>query len=454
MKALRTFLIASAVALVLVPQVAPGWIRGAAIASLISLVTGNVALYVNPSGSGTTPCGVNGGSTCQAGSDSNTCLTIAAPCKTLQNALYIMNQTLLWSFNVGSAVIYTGNGTYPETPQFGSPIGFPKCFTCNANYGYSQIEIFGNDASPSSVVISPPNGTCNKGDWGGDGAVLLFYSGNYNLHGISANATSEATYVCNIVSAWTGTKVQFSGTNNFGPSSGRDIFNLEGGGEVFVTGVANITVGTGLTQSVVDIFNGGQWLDDGATINFIGSGTILGGGQTGVIRGDSTGINTFGSYDTITGSVGGPCYWLVGSTNLAGANNGVMKQQIVSGCSVASSLVYQGTNFQGYFTASGLATHYPYNQSPSASPPAVSSCGSGASIDTNDTDTSGTITVGSGATGCTVTFQSQTWLQLPDCIVTGGLAVTPIGSSPYTGWSVTSGSISGTKLVYHCLFHM
>jgi hypothetical protein len=28
------------------------------------------------------------------------------------------------------------------------------------------------------------------------------------------------------------------------------------------------------------------------------------------------------------------------------------------------------------------------------------------------------------------------------------------GSSPYTGWSVTSGSISGTKLVYHCLFHL
>jgi hypothetical protein len=461
MKALRTFLIASAVALVLVPQVAPGWIRGAAIASLISLVTGNVAVYVNPSAVGTTPCGLNGGSTCQAGSDSNTCLTIAAPCQTIQNAAYIMNQTLLWGFNIGTAQIFLGNGTYHETDYFTATIGVPKkCSSASCSNVFTQlngIEIIGNDASPSSVVVSPSNGTCNKGAWGMPGAVLNFISGTYVIHGFSANASSEATYECSVLATWSGVHVATStGAMNLGPAAGGGIIIHQGGGGQFAATTLNLTVGNNVTSCVFNTFNGAQFLDDGATINFVDSGTLAGSGfYSAVVCGDGSGTNTFGAFDTVTGGIAsGECYSMTGNTLLSGANNGVMKQQLVSGCSVGLSTVDTGANFQGFVTTQAFVSHIQYNNSPAT--PTISSCGSSPSfVSPSDvTDSSGTITVGSGATGCTLGFVTS-WVKYPDCTVTGsnGAVVPTInGSGPYTGWTVTA-SLTG-KLVYHCLFHL
>jgi hypothetical protein len=461
MKALRAFLIALPIALILSwqPSTAFWHGSGAAIAALIALVTGNVTIYVNPSAVSTTPCGLNGGSTCQPGNDSNTCMTIAAPCKTFQQAVYIVNQTLLWGANIGTAQIFLGNGTYPETVALGATIGTPsKCSSASCSNVFTQlngVEIIGNDSSPSSVVVSPPNGTCNKGAWGMPGSVLNFFSGTYVIHGWSANASSEATYECSVIGLWSGVHLATSGVMNVGPAAGGgEIIHAGGGGQIGVTDF-NVTIGNGVTSCFINIFNGAQFLDDQGTINFVDSGTLAGSGfGSAVVCGDGSGTNTFGAFDTITGGISsGACYSLTGNTLLSGALKGNMNQQLVSGCSVAASTADTGTNFQGFITTQALVTHLQYNNG--AVPPVISSCGSGAAFTNNSadvTDSAGTIAVGSGATGCTLTFVTS-WRKYPNCTVVGsnGAVVPAInGSGPYTGWTVTA-SLTG-KLVYTCIF--
>ena len=61
---------------------------------LVSMLFGNaqaqtpgaVTYYVNPNTGATSPCGISGALTCQEGSDSNSCTSIANPCATLQHA--------------------------------------------------------------------------------------------------------------------------------------------------------------------------------------------------------------------------------------------------------------------------------------------------------------------------------------------------------------------------------
>ena len=458
MRALRTFLIALPVALILSWQTAPAFWHGAAIASLISLITGNVTVYVNPNGSGTTPCGVSGASTCQAGSDTNSCLTISAPCKTFQNAVYVMNQTLLWGFNIGTAKIYLGNGAYLETVIFGATLGFPKKVTSVGSiYEYNGVEVIGNDTTPADVIVSPPNGTCNTGNaWTSNGAVLAFQqAATYFIHGFTVTAANEATYQCDVIATWSGSHVTLEATMDLGPAAGGGkIFNEGGGGEVAVV-LANVTIGTSVTDAFLEIFNGALFLDDGGTINFVDSGTLATVGfNTGFIMADGSGHSTFGAFDTVTGGIAsGACYWVTGSAYIEGNSGGTLNQQLVSGCSIASSVAQEGVNFQGYVNAKALATHTDYNF---PAPPAVSSCGSGASLSSAATDSSGTVTVGSGATGCTITFGNTTFLNLPDCTATDSLgAQVPTintSGSDYVGWTVT-GSLTG-KLVYHCLFHL
>jgi hypothetical protein len=135
---------------------------------------------------------------------------------------------------------------------------------------------------------------------------------------------------------------------------------------------------------------------------------------------------------------------------------GVLKQQLVSGCSVAASHTQEGANFQGFVQSQALALAIDSNNGT----PGLSSCGSGPGLSPQATDSAGTITEGSAATACTLTFLSTTYLNPPDCIIQsmGNLAFTYAlnnASGHYTGFTITNvGALAGHSLVYHCILHL
>lgn len=83
--------------------------------------------------------------------------------------------------------------------------------------------------------------------------------------------------------------------------------------------------------------------------------------------------------------------------------------------------------------------------------PVLSSCGTSPTITTGSTDTVGEITEGSAASGCAITFATA-YVAAPFCTVTsqGGLVFSYAVST--TAITVTNvGSLSSTKLNYHCM---
>jgi len=83
----------------------------------------------------------------------------------------------------------------------------------------------------------------------------------------------------------------------------------------------------------------------------------------------------------------------------------------------------------------------------------VSACGTGATIVGDDK--AGTITVGTAATGCTLTFATK-YSPAPSCVVTGRAGV-PFASNASTNGitvtNVTGSDVSGTQLDYLCNGH-
>jgi hypothetical protein len=81
--------------------------------------------------------------------------------------------------------------------------------------------------------------------------------------------------------------------------------------------------------------------------------------------------------------------------------------------------------------------------------PALTSCGTSPTI--AGTDTAGTITEGSAASGCTATF-NKAFAATPYCVMSsqGGLGFTYAVST--TAITITNvGALSSTKVDYHCL---
>lgn len=114
-------------------------------------------IYVNPSSVSTANCN---GSTCQPGSLANTCLSIASPCLTLQQAT---NLALSWDNNGVAITVQLSDGTYTAgtiidgylvgggRAQAGGPAVYPLIFN-------------GNNSTPTNVIISTVGGPCFQAD--------------------------------------------------------------------------------------------------------------------------------------------------------------------------------------------------------------------------------------------------------------------------------------------------
>jgi hypothetical protein len=83
--------------------------------------------------------------------------------------------------------------------------------------------------------------------------------------------------------------------------------------------------------------------------------------------------------------------------------------------------------------------------------PALTSCGTGSPTNTGGTDQAGTVTLGTNATGCVITFNAA-YTGTPHCVVTW--QNTPLASQSYvvsnTAITLTQTSTSGNKVNYSC----
>lgn len=159
-------------------------------------------------------------------------------------------------------------------------------------------------------------------------------------------------------------------------------------------------------------------------------------GETGVITfvQDGTGSRTIGTLGTNYVVEGG------GSLTLASAANAQTD---------VSYYVYDSTHVKigpVIGTATQVAGHYSYT----GSAPAVSACGTSPSIDSHATDASGTVTVGSTATSCTITF-NVAYVTYNHCRVTSGSTLTAFAYS-YTKTAITvaATALGGDLVDYEC----
>lgn len=120
---------------------------------------------------------------------------------------------------------------------------------------------------------------------------------------------------------------------------------------------------------------------------------------------------------------------------------------------ILNSGAYSMGNSAGMVLANfGFAGTLPVHlTSAQITPPALTSCGGG-SPGISGTDTVGDVTMGSSATGCTITF-NRAYTSAPHCTVTW--QATPLASQSYTvsatAITLTQTSASGNKATYQCI---
>ena len=363
-----------------------------------------------------------------------------------------MTQTWIWGINVGESQIFLANGTYNEHVIFAAPIGLPK----NASFAGAAVgllHVIGNDSSPSSVIVSAPNGSCANGSSFNSGTLDFVGAGNYSIHGFTVTAQNETTNVCSDISMSSGvTLFMDTGTINLGTvnMAAAQILVFANASVSAETGVINVAGGG--TPSCFVFLGGGNFAMDSATINFA---SPSGPYSKGVWCTDQVGTFTGPDEATITGTVSGNCYFLFGQQSYVEGNSGTMNIAPFPGCTAASGSFVEGANIDGAINPIALGTRN------LQSAPTVSTCGTSPSITTQATDTSGTVTLGSGSpTSCTVAFHNPAQFQ-PDVLISQGTATLTTSSSGgvcgtvptpcYTGF--TASALTGTKFTYMSLFH-
>lgn len=114
----------------------------------------------------------------------------------------------------------------------------------------------------------------------------------------------------------------------------------------------------------------------------------------------------------------------------------------------------QGTPNNGIYIQSnhgGFTRHFGSGSTATANLPVLTSCGTTPTLATGSTDQAGTITMGTTATGCVVTFGTA-YAAAPNCRVTW--RATPLASQSYTtsttALTLTQTSTSNNLVDYDC----
>lgn len=133
------------------------------------------------------------------------------------------------------------------------------------------------------------------------------------------------------------------------------------------------------------------------------------------------------------------------------AQSGVT-QQFQNGLSQAPS-VYGLTSTMGYYFGGAFtgSTGHVHEGNLITQAPVITSCGTTPTLTTGSTDAAGTITMGTSATGCVITFGTA-YSTAPACVVTW--RATPLASQSYTtsttALTLTQTSTSNNLADYVC----
>lgn len=215
------------------------------------------------------------------------------------------------------------------------------------------------------------------------------------------------------------------------------------GGSSITTSRVFINNGVNLYQSGIIGFTGGNNANATLVTAFTSGGTAT--LQLGLANTDTTGVSqSLQSQGVTTG----------GTNNQAGGSLTISSGQGKG--NVGSSLTFQtpiisasGNTLQTMTTAFKLdgRQHASYG----GSKPTVSACGTGSpSIDANATDSSGTVTVGTVATGCTITF-ANAYTSYNHCTISSQTTVSGLAYTYNLSAITLSASVLGGDLIdYRC----
>lgn len=116
---------------------------GAGIRTVLGAAT---TYYVNANSGGTATCGVSGGLTCQAGSDSNNGLSVSTPFLTLQHAYNVITETVdTAQYSVTINLAHGSSTNYDLVCNLGAPLG--------AN----TLIVAGDSSAITAVTVTDPN---------------------------------------------------------------------------------------------------------------------------------------------------------------------------------------------------------------------------------------------------------------------------------------------------------
>lgn len=242
------------------------------------ILTGTKTFFLNGDAVNPQPCGVF---TCQPGNDSNNCLTIATPCRTIQHTLTYVTAT--YNFGAQGVVVQAAKGTYNEC------VNLPPYLSTNPVD--KQVFLQGN-STVSDVTVS-----CSSGN--------TFSAINAPQGWVLKNLTVTASNIC-VFSDYKGSIYwdggNFSGCTNF------DVSAVNSG--AFVEFVNHPYSASDSPACHVNTADGGQVAWNSVTANIIGGPTYSLGllcvqKNIGII--DDSGL-------TISGSFSGPKYAVQGLT--------------------------------------------------------------------------------------------------------------------------------------------
>lgn len=130
----------------------PTTLAGYGITNARTQLTSATTYFVNGNSGGTATCGVTGGSTCQAGSDSNTGLSVSSPWLTVQHACDFINQKV----DLAAQTVIVNLAHAAASSASAANYGGAQCKS-GAWVGQVEITIQGDTASPTAVHITAPN---------------------------------------------------------------------------------------------------------------------------------------------------------------------------------------------------------------------------------------------------------------------------------------------------------
>lgn len=320
------------------------------------------------------------------GNDANDCLaTTSGACKTIQKAFDYLNT---WDGNAQSVTISVATGTYTNSVTINGPF-----------HGNPSVTLQGDIVTPSNVLLSTTSAT----------AITVTNGGVLTLGGFKiVTATSgDSIFVSNA------SFLTVSGAMEFGASA-RFHFNLSASSTVTVS--ANYTISGNATR---------HWNVSGSSVLFAPSTVTLSG----------TPAFTIFALATTGGSVQCGSTTFSGSASVGTAQYNVSLQGVLNNAGTLPGGTAGAVASGGRVTTPGT--------------PSQTSCGGGSpAVTAGSTDFSGSVTEGTTATGCTITFTTATTFKSCTVSLSTGNAVgiTTLGATLV----VTHASLSSNVLYWTC----